>query len=260
MSMPGPWELALIFLIVLTRCSDNSAREKKLSSIVIEKEEWIKCPQNEWPQITMVNHIRYLDSEHHNAGCGFLLDIGADTIAVTAKHLLHFFKSNKMNSVSFNHSLVIWEMHPKNNMSDNVILGEIINENPEESIEKIPVDKDWLLLRVKQKSNNIVPLRFRESALVEGEDVYIIGWRYSDNNCTQRIYEGNVVKSLGSSILITTKALSDNKIPGLSGSPVIDAGGYLIGIMSQKYGKMERLSSTLYPKKFLANKINKKKI
>ena len=47
--------------------------------------------------------------------------------------------------------------------------------------------------------------------------------------------------------------MADNKIPGLSGSPVIDSNGNLIGIMSQKAGKMERLSSIEYPKKIVKN-------
>jgi len=42
--------------------------------------------------------------------------------------------------------------------------------------------------------------------------------------------------------------LADNLMPGLSGSPVIDSKGYLLGLMSQKAGKMERPSSIDYPK------------
>ena len=40
-------------------------------------------------------------------------------------------------------------------------------------------------------------------------------------------------------------------MPGLSGSPVIDSNGCLIGIMSKKYGKMEQLASIEYPKKII---------
>ena len=57
------------------------------------------------------------------------------------------------------------------------------------------------------------------------------------------------MKSLDGSVIISTKKLRDNKIPGLSGSPVIDSNGCLIGIMSKKYRKLEQLASIEYPKK-----------
>lgn len=246
--------LTLFFIYLsLFSCNDNFKNENKSSSTEIEKQSWIKRPQIEWPQITMINHINYVDRDHSHAGCGFLLDIGTDTIAVTAKHILTYFNSNNMRNVSFNNSLRYWEMYPKNNRNDKVYIDEIINENPYESLQGIPVNKDWLLLSVKLKSLNIQPLQFRKTSLSSGEKIYIIGWRYCDNNCTQRIYEGNFVKTFGGSIIISTKLLKSNTIPGLSGSPVIDSGGYLIGIMSQKYGEMERLSSSEYPIKLLSN-------
>ena len=245
--------LTLLFIYLsLFSCNDKLKNDNKISSTKIEKQYWITKSQNEWPQITMINHINYIERDYSFAGCSFLLDIGNDTIAVTAKHILTYFNSDIMRTVSFNNSLRYWEMYPKDNKNDKVYVEEIINENPNESLQGIPVDKDWLLLSVKQKSLNIQPLQFRKTPLSSGEKVYIIGWRYSDKNCTQRIYEGNFVKSLGGSIIISTKLLKNNTIPGLSGSPVIDSGGYLIGIMSQKYGEMERLSSTEYPIEILS--------
>jgi S1-C subfamily serine protease len=55
-------------------------------------------------------------------------------------------------------------------------------------------------------------------------------------------------------VIISTKILSDNRTPGLSGSPVIDSRGRLIGIMSQKYGKLEKLGSIQYPKRIIETK------
>lgn len=40
-------------------------------------------------------------------------------------------------------------------------------------------------------------------------------------------------------------------MPGLSGSPVVDSKGFLIGIMSQKYGLNEKLGSIEYPKRLI---------
>jgi hypothetical protein len=212
-----------------------------------EKGGWIDQSQSQWPQITMINQIDYIDKHHPVAGCAFLLDTGKDTLAVTAKHVLIYFKSEKMNSVSFNNTLKSWRMFPKNSPNDVVVIDRLINEDREEPIDKVPVASDWLLFTVKEKSRNIKPLRFRTEPLTTGEKVFVIGWRYTDKNCPQIIYEGSFVKSEDGSVLISCEKLADNTVPGLSGSPVVDSKGRLIGVMSQKAGEMQRLSSIAYP-------------
>ena len=139
-------------------------------------------------------------------------------------------------------------MFPKNNPADSVIVDALINESPEEPIDHIPPSRDWLLFTIKEKSSNIQPLTFRTEPFTKGERVYIVGWRYSDKDCPQVVYEGNFVESREGSIIISTKKLADNTMPGLSGSPVIDSKGHLIGLMSRKAGKMEEPSSIDYPR------------
>lgn len=64
------------------------------------------------------------------------------------------------------------------------------------------------------------------------------------------------MRSEKGSFLITTRELTDNTTSGLSGSPVIDSNGYLLGLMSQKAGKMERPSSLDYPKMLIEKRDN----
>ncbi len=218
--------------------------------------QWMAKPQSEWPQIAMINQIEYTDVNYPIAGCGFLLDTGDEILAATAKHILMFFKSDTMESVDLRNSLKRWKMFPKNNPDDVIVLDELINVNPEESLDSIPSERDWLLFTVGERCQNIQPLRFRAEPMEAGEEVYVIGWRYSDKNCPQVVYEGNFAREETGSLLITTKELSDNTMPGLSGSPVIDSRGYLIGLMSQKAGEMERLSSVDYPRTIVARKTN----
>ena len=120
----------LLFLLsfsVSIFCNSNQTKGHK---------NWFDKPQNEWPQITMVNHIEYVEKTHPVAGCSFLLDTGDDTLAATAKHILTYFKSEQMNSVSFKNTLKTWKMYPKNNPADSVIADKLINENAGEAIDK----------------------------------------------------------------------------------------------------------------------------
>lgn len=229
----------LCFSAVLWQCQNQGSTDYG---------RWMESPQSEWPQVTMINQIQYTDKIHPIAGCGFLLDTGDEILAATAKHVLIFFKSESMKSVSFGETLKLWKMFPKNNPGDVVVVDKLINENPKEPLADIPSERDWLLFTIKERSPNIQPLKFRSTPIEEGETVYIIGWRYSDRDCPQVVYEGNFVRSEKGSHLITTKELTDNTTPGLSGSPVIDSKGYLLGLMSQKAGEMERLSSFDYPR------------
>lgn len=225
-------------------------------SISAEYGQWMKLPQSQWPQIAMINQIEYTDANHPVAGCGFLLESGDEVLAATAKHVLLFFKSETMEAVDFKNTLKQWRMFPKNNRDDAVVVDRLLNADPEEPLTSIPSEKDWLLFSIQERSPDIQPLKFRIDPIESGEAVYIIGWRYSDKDCPQVIYEGNFIKDDGGSLLITTKELADNTMPGLSGAPVIDSNGYLIGLMSQKAEKMERLSSLDYPRMILAKRIN----
>jgi hypothetical protein len=238
----GKRVLAALILLAVAACGGGSSEDQA---------GWVDRPRDQWPQIAMINQIEYADTSFPVAGCSFLLDAGDDTLAVTAKHVLTYFKSGGMNSVSFRNTLEQWKMFPKDNPQDVVIVDALINENDGEPIDNIPSVTDWLLFSVRAKSTNLLPLKFRSAPLRKGERVYIVGWRYSDKNCRQRIYEGNFVRIEQGTVLISTRELADNKMPGLSGAPVIDGNGDLIGIMSRKAGKMERLSSLAYPREIL---------
>jgi hypothetical protein len=207
---------------------------------------WIAKAPSKWPPIAMVNQIVYSDTSYAVAGCAFLLDTGDEILAATAKHVLRYFRSESMSTVSFRGTLGTWKMFPKDAPSSITVVDKLINENDNESLEHIPPRKDWLLFTVREYPDNMQPLRLRSTPLESGQAVFIIGWRYTDEG-SQKIYRGSCVESDDGSILISTEGLTNNRIPGLSGAPVIDADGYVVGLMSSKAGKMERLASVDYP-------------
>lgn len=201
----------------------------------------------------MINRIEYTDREHPSAACGFLVDTGDEILAATAKHVLIYFKSETMDSVSFGGTLKTWWMFPKDSPGDAVVLDRLLNEDPREPLEHIPSSRDWLLFTLRRATDAVQPLRLRSTPMEKGETVYVIGWRYPDEG-PQRVHPGRFVRMDAGSVLVSVDALADNTIPGLSGAPVIDSRGYVVGLMSTKAGNLQRLAPAKYALELLAKR------
>jgi hypothetical protein len=156
-----------------------------------------------------------------------------------------------MDSVSFGGALKEWRMFPKDRPDDAVVLDWLLNENPKEPLRRIPSSRDWLLFSLRESTDAVQPLRLRSSPLEKGETVYAIGWRYPDDG-PQHVHRGRFVRMDKGSVLISIDSLKENTVPGLSGSPVIDARGYVIGLMSKKAGDLQRLAPAGYAWEILA--------
>ena len=230
-----------------------------------QKEKWTTYPKQQWPPIALTNNVlfkngdRYIDPSFTYAGTGFLIDNGTDTLAATAKHVLWIAKNKKATTVQINHDMQQWIMKPKGSTKDSVLIDKLINEDSAEILEgqaSTIIDRDWLVFSVKNVVGNIVPLKPRYSPLVTGEKVYIPGCAYNDSTCM--VYEGKVLRKEGMDILIECNM--KEHMGGSSGSPVIDANGFLIGILSSgamdnKTGKNVTIAvSTEYLYNVLHNK------
>lgn len=63
---------------------------------------WMALSQEDWLKIAVVNQIDYTVRHLPVAGCGFLLEVGNEVVAATAKHVLTYFKSVEMDAVDLN--------------------------------------------------------------------------------------------------------------------------------------------------------------
>jgi len=192
-----------------------------------------------WPSISMVNDVIFKDStyNHRNIGCGFLLSYNNETYAITAKHLLQVAHTDKMKTTHFENELKKWVMYPKDKKEQTVILGNLLNEDRTDSLNWDNYNNnfysytDWLIFDIKANNSDIKPVELSKHAPVIGDTVYVVGWTYDDTVGNQRVYS-YMIKGREGQRLKMSLINAPESGAGLSGSPVLNSEGYLVGIIS----------------------------
>lgn len=192
-----------------------------------------------WPSITMVNDVVFKDTafNQYNLGCGFLLLHNNDTLAITAKHILGVAHTAKMKTTNFENELHQWKMYPRDK-KDQIVISEILlNEDKVDSVNFNYIGRNWynyndyLVFKISTNNANVTPVKIRNTKPKAGEHFFTIGWTYDDKEGKQRVYEYEYVKNRGNKMLMKGITTAPNE-GGLSGSPVLDSEGNLVGIMS----------------------------
>lgn len=197
-------------------------------------ESKIGVSEKQFPPISLVNHYEYYSGEHkHNQlGTAFLLKYRNDTFAITAKHMLAFLKPDSIKKLTLDNFISKWTMSPLNKRNEVVVIDKLLNEDKNEELKsKEKFKTDWLIFSIKENNANVQPLEFRETPLNKGEKCYAIGWTRHMKEGDQRVYEFKYYKSKGTHHIMKHKLIPD-KFGGLSGAPVVDTDGKLVGIVS----------------------------
>ncbi|MFG4002281.1 trypsin-like serine protease [Flavobacterium aquidurense] len=185
-------------------------------------------------EIALVNRIEFINAKYDQPkfSCGFLIKYNNETFAVTAKHILKIIKPESMTTLSLESDIKNWILYPLNNKSESVICDKLLNEDKSELLEnKSTYDNDWLVFSIKQNSSSIIPLEIRNTPLIQGEKLYVVGWTRTMENGPQRVYEFEYYKTISNRILLKD-ILVPEKFGGLSGAPLVDENGLLVGIVS----------------------------
>lgn len=184
--------------------------------------------------IALSNRIDFVDSKFDQPrfSCGFLIKYKADTFAVTAKHLLKIIKPAEMKTLWFENYIKSWVLYPLDKKDQVVTTDKLLNEDKSKSLsDNATYQQDWLLFSIKSNHSKVKPLEIRTTPLTRGEKVYVPGWTRKMEEGSQRVYEFEYYKSIGSRILLKD-IIVPQQFGGLSGAPVIDRQGLLIGIVS----------------------------
>ncbi|MFK7936537.1 MAG: trypsin-like peptidase domain-containing protein [Saprospiraceae bacterium] len=190
-------------------------------------------------QIGLINNVAFTDSsfDNDNASNGFLVQYNNQTYGITAKHVLMIAKTDNMQFVDFGDELKQWRMHPKDNASADVVMGELLSTNQKDSLtwdylfNNWETYDDWLVFSVKENTTKHKMLKFRTKPLAQGEPLYAIGWSYSDTTGTQRVYE-YIYQETSGNFHNLVQVKGPEKLGGLSGAPIVDKKGAVVGLVT----------------------------
>lgn len=207
--------------------------------------------------ISLINKVEFFDPQYDwdKIGCGFLLKYKTDTFVVTAQHILKFARTDSMKYLTIKGFVKKWSLHQLNKENERVIVDDLLNENKAQKIKPdYRFTEDWLVFSIKENNSKVQPVEMRETPLIKGEKLYIVGWTRHMTEGEQRTYEYKYYKSKGSHFLMKDVIVPE-KYGGLSGSPVLDENGLLVGIASSSTFEITALKRLFSPCKIDSLKI-----
>ena len=137
-------------------------------------------------------------------------------------------------------------MYPRNRKDKTVSVKRLINTNPNEQIGQYNTikDRDWIIFELEEKNTQLYPLKIRYTPVKSNEIVYAFGWGVNQvDNSKPTLVKIQCYKNLGNYFYIKP---SENQPHGMSGSPVIDKNGFLVGIVSGQEGRLGIMGAVKY--------------
>lgn len=185
-------------------------------------------------EIALVNKIEFTDQtlNQERFGCSFLVAYKNQTYAITAKHLLQVIKPKMMKTLSFENHVKSWSFYVLDHKDAIITSDQLLNTNHSENLkDKSSYENDWLVFSVKNNGSKVKSLKIRETPLKTGEKLYAVGWTRTMEDGPQRVYEFEYYKTIKNRMLLKDIIVPE-KFGGLSGAPVVDENGELVGIVS----------------------------
>jgi len=186
-------------------------------------------------QYSGINNIEFNNESDNKdfVGNAFLIQHNNKLFAVTVKHTLLEARTDKMTHIDIEPHVKQWLIHPNKKPNEFVRLGRLVNANKSESIDMKVLEKDWLLFEVEENHSSLEVLTLRQKPLSKGEVLTAYGCSYANKvDCQQDTYVGSFIENETNNLRVTMPNLDLSKLRGLSGSPVLDKDGLVVGIVS----------------------------
>jgi hypothetical protein len=229
---------SFIFLVVAQTAAFSCPASTALATDpapLRENTGFVSLPTEDWPQISGINRVSFSDSRFNQrfVGNGFLLAHGSELYAITAKHVLLLAKTDAMSTVDLSGTGVKWVIHPNQEPAAGVTLGAMRNADSTEKLDPGVIERDWLIFDVERNDSTLVPLKLRRAALAPGAQIYVVGCSYADQSaCRQNVLRGTLIEAGAKNLLVDLPGVALETLGGMSGAPVIDGNGDVVGIVS----------------------------
>ena len=184
-------------------------------------------------QLSGINDVEFIGTEpQSHLGNGFVIEYEGQHFGVTAKHVLLMASKSGLKNTDINIRLKSWALKPNKNETAQIRFGEVINGDAQETLDERVLLEDVLVFEVEQ-IGSFRPIRLAKTPAQPGDKVRTVGCSYQRaKECVQDEYVGQVVGRRGPNLLIDLGAHLPNTLFGLSGAPVMNAQGELVGIVS----------------------------
>ena len=116
-------KLAIPFVcLFVLACDAESTREP---------EPWAGLPASDWPDIVLTNDVRFADTVFAGLANAFLVDLGSDTVGVTAKHIFLLFAEQRgLTSIDLGPDFMQWDLRSVKPGAESMEAVTLINQDP----------------------------------------------------------------------------------------------------------------------------------
>ena len=218
----------------------------------VKKEPWADQPVAEWPKLVFTNDIVFRDTVYKGIGNAFLVDTGKDTLGITCKHIFLIFRHDELLTIDPGDNFMEWKVYLKGDESRHILFGDMRNRNPSEKVDAFNTlkSRDWLIFEVDNVPDGFTPFKIRTRPVQKNEIIYCLGWPYAQKEGSPSLVKMEMYSNMGPYYYVNT--LTENvDHGGRSGSPVFDANGYLVGIVSGAEGNLGVICNVNYLEQFI---------
>jgi hypothetical protein len=181
-----------------------------------------------------VNDVQFAGAPQQRfLGSGFVLEHQGRLFGVTAKHVLLMHKGAPLASTDIQPSLDQWRLRdPRGTGTTDIRFGRLLNGDATEAMTEKVLERDFFLFELAD-AGGFTPLRLASKEPKVGDLLQAIGCSYSrEKTCAQDIYIGSVVGRQGDNLLMDLGSQPLRQLFGLSGSPLLNQAGELVGMVS----------------------------
>lgn len=184
-----------------------------------EKPVWASKDPAQWPVLALHNNIRFKNNTVANGGTGFLIRLPNNAVAAVTVH--HVIEDVVPQLEQFNNAVSRPSMVSPLVPARQVPLGKLAMKLP------LPPKLDLLIVSVPQLSSwPAETLAPRPAHAAVGDKIFVVDVRKGK----QTLFATTVTRAGGKERVFNYQATPEFNSMGLSGAPIVDENGFLVGI------------------------------